>query len=148
MSGFWTTGRLEGHCLCGAVTIVVDGPHEAAVGACHCRMCQRWNGSLYMAFEAPAESVAATGNVSRYASSPFTERAFCTACGSHLWLRQIQGGDAYELFPGLFPEVSAMPLRSEIYVDKAPAYVPLSGVHRRTSEAEYQAANPHLEGDA
>jgi hypothetical protein len=35
------TGRLSGACLCGAVHIAIDGHYVAAVGACHCSMCQR-----------------------------------------------------------------------------------------------------------
>lgn len=48
---------LSGHCLCGAVTITVDGAHDPRVGACHCRMCQRWSGGLFLCFEAEASAV-------------------------------------------------------------------------------------------
>ena len=75
---------LTGHCLCGAVTIRVAGDHDPRVGACHCRMCQRWSGGLFLCFDAPAASVTVEGPVARYRSSPFAERAFCATCGSHL----------------------------------------------------------------
>lgn len=140
-------GRLEGRCLCGAVEIVVDGAHIAAVGACHCVMCQRWNGTLFGAFEASAEAITVRGKVMSYASSDFSERAFCPNCGSHLWLRQTKGGDGYELFPGLFPAAKDFPLVSEIYTDRAPDYLPLSGDHRKKTRAEYEAENAHLVGD-
>jgi hypothetical protein len=43
MSERTTVAPIEGQCLCGAVTIRV--PEGAGwVGACHCRMCQRWSG--------------------------------------------------------------------------------------------------------
>lgn len=142
------TGRLAGACLCGAVRISVDGAHVAAVGVCHCSLCQRSSGLVWGAFEASAPAVTISGTVSRYASTPFSERAFCGVCGSNLWLRNTDTDDAdYELMPALFPAARDFPLISEIYTDRAPAYVPLSGDHRRATRAEYEAKNPHLEGD-
>lgn len=141
-------GRMNGACLCGAVRITVDGAHVAAVGICHCSLCQRSAGVVWGAFEASPEAVTVAGTVGRHASTPFSERTFCPVCGSNLWLRNTDRGDApYELMPALFPEARDFPLISEIYVDRAPAYVPLSGDHRRATRAEYEAKNPHLEGD-
>ena len=48
---------LEGRCLCGAVKIRVKGGHDPRAGACHCRMCQRWTGGVFLCFEAAAEAV-------------------------------------------------------------------------------------------
>jgi hypothetical protein len=139
------TADLTGHCLCGAVTIRVAGPHDPRPGACHCRMCQRWSGGLFLCFEAEAEGVSVEGPVARYASSSFAERAFCSVCGSHLWMRD--GVDAYELMPGLFDESRDWPLRSEIYTDRALAAARLSGDHRRATRVEYEQKNPHVAGD-
>ncbi len=142
------TGKLHGKCLCGAVTIDVDGEYVAAVGACHCLMCQRSNGVLFAAFDAAADAVTVTGPVKRFQSSPFSQRAFCETCGSALWLRNTPSEDAgYELMPGLFAEAASFPLISEIYIDAAPAYLPLAGTHKRGTRAEYEAKNPHIEGD-
>lgn len=142
------TGKFSGQCLCGAVQIEVDGDYIAAVGACHCLMCQRWNGTLYAAFSASAEAVRHTGEITRHASSHFAERAFCGTCGSHLWLRDTHETDAeYELMPGLFADAARFPLISEIYIDRAPKYVALSGEHPRKPRAEYEAKNLFVEGD-
>ncbi len=78
---------IEGHCLCGAVTVTVAGAHDPRPGACHCRMCQRWSGGLFLCFNADAEGVTVQGPVARFQSSDFAERAFCAVCGSHLWMR-------------------------------------------------------------
>lgn len=138
---------LTGHCLCGTVTITVAGAHDPRPGACHCRMCQRWAGGVFMCFEAQAEAVTVSGEVSRYASSGFSERAFCPRCGSHLWMRDTDtAGDSYELMPGLFDAARDWPIRSEIYVDGAIAT--LTGNHPRATGAEYQAHNRFVEGDA
>lgn len=141
-------GRLEGRCLCGDVSITVDGGYVAAVGACHCGMCQRWNGVAFACFSASPEAVTITGPATRHASSDFAERAFCATCGSHLWMRTTQPEEDYEFMPGLFPEAAQFPLISEIYVDCAPAYAQLSGDHKRATRAEYEAKNPFVEGEA
>ena len=145
-----STSAITGHCLCGAVTIVVAGHHDPRVGACHCRMCQRWSGGLFLCFTADASAVAITGEVTRYRSSAFAERAFCARCGSHLWFNDVEeGGEpkSYELMPGLFDAARSWPLRSEIYVDRAMASLHLLGDHRRKSRAEYEAENRFIEGD-
>lgn len=145
-----STPAVTGHCLCGAVTITVAGEHDPGVGACHCRMCQRWSGGLFLSFTAEAAAVTVTGEVSRYRSSAFAERAFCPRCGSHLWFNDVEDGGeprSYELMPGLFDVARSWPLGSEIYVDRAMASVHLAGDHRRKSRAEYEAENPFVEGD-
>lgn len=142
------TGSLHGHCLCGAVRIAVAGDHVGGIGVCHCRLCQRWNGMVWGAFEAAPDAVSVTGTVARYRSTPFAERAFCPRCGTHLWLRDTDRAEAaYEVMPGLFDAAAAFPLMSEIYTDRAPAYAPLAGDHRRQARAEYEATHRHIEGD-
>ncbi|MEM1428142.1 MAG: GFA family protein [Pseudomonadota bacterium] len=142
------SGALQGHCLCKAVVVRVSGRHLAAVGICHCRLCQRWNGTIWGAFEADPAAVTISGEVARYASTEFSERAFCPRCGTHLWLRDTDSETApYELMPGLFDGAAEFPLISEIYTDRAPAYAPLAGEHRRKTRAEYEANNRHIEGN-
>ncbi len=137
-----------GRCLCGAVTIRVDGAHDPRIGACHCRMCQRWSGGMFSGFDADAGAVAVDGPVTRFASSHFAERAFCPTCGTHLWFRDTDRDDApYELTPGLFDDALGWPLRSEVYADRAMAAFRLEGDHRRTTGAEYETTNQFVEGD-
>ncbi len=141
---------MTGRCLCGAVTITVAGTHDSRVGACHCRMCQRWSGGLFLCFDAEAAAVTVTGEVTRYRSSDFAERAFCPRCGSHLWFNDVEEGGQplrYELMPGLFDATRSWPVRSEIYVDRAMACVRLAGEHLLRSRAEYEAGHPFVEGD-
>lgn len=138
---------LTGHCLCGDVTVTVDGAHVPAPGACHCRMCQRWSGGVFMCFEADAEAVTVTGEVTRYASSGFAERAFCPRCGSHVWMRDTDRDDnSFELMPGLFDEARGWAMRSEIYTDDA--IVRLRGDHPTATRAQYEAKNKFVKGDA
>ncbi len=141
------TEAITGHCLCGAVRITV-GAAEHGVGACHCAMCQRWTGALFLTFSAAAASVGVTGDVRLYASSAFAERAFCPQCGSHLWMRDTDGPDRpYDLMPGLFAAAGGWPLQSEIYIDQVPDYVALAGDHSRKTAAEYERDSPSVEDD-
>ncbi len=141
-------GFLEGHCLCGSVKVRVDGLHDPRAGSCHCRMCQRWSGGLFLCFSAAAEAVGVTGPVTRYASSSFAERAFCATCGSHLWMRNLNEQDQdYDLMPGLFDEARGWPLRSEIYTDCAMASIALKGDHDRATAAAYEAKKAHTKAD-
>lgn len=140
-------GDLTGHCLCGAVTVAVSAAHDPRAGACHCRMCQRWSGGLFLSFNAGAGAVTVTGKVGRYRSSTFAERAFCPVCGSHLWMRDLESG-GYDLMPGLFDAAKDWPLRSEIYTDQAMAAVVLDGSHDRATAAEYEAVNPHVSANS
>lgn len=134
---------LRGQCLCGAVQITVAGAHHPAPGACHCRMCQRWSGGLFLCFEADDDAVTVTGHIARFASSSFAERAFCPTCGSHLWMRTTDNG--YDLMPGLFDDALHWPMRSEIYVDQAMAAVALKGDHPMATAAQYESKNPHIQ---
>lgn len=93
-----TGAQMTGHCLCGAVTVRVAGGHDPRPGACHCRMCQRWSGGLFLCFNADADGVAVDGPIARHASSDFAERAFCSVCGSHLWMRD-RTANTYDLMP-------------------------------------------------
>ena len=136
---------IEGRCLCGAVRIeIAELPGGAS--ACHCSMCRRWSGAATWGLVAGTQNVRVSGDVARYRSSSFAERAWCPACGTHLWVRDDGGG--YELVPGLFDEAADVPLVREVYADRAFACVRLAGDHVRRSRADYERDNPFVEGDA
>jgi hypothetical protein len=141
-------GTLHGQCLCGAVTLRIAGAHDPRVGACHCRMCQRWSGGLFLCFDVDSAALTVTGPVTRYPSSTFAERAFCAVCGSHLWLRDTGPDETtLDVMPGLFDAAKDWPLRSEVYADRALASVRLAGEHRRASQAEYEMKNLFVQGE-
>lgn len=137
---------MNGHCLCGAVTVEVAS-HRGFTAVCHCRMCQRWSGGLFVCVPVEAAGMAVAGPVVRFASSGFAERAFCGVCGSHLWYRAEGGDGHYAMMPGLFDEGRDWPVQSEIYVDRALPGLALAGDHPRATRAQYEARNDHLEGD-
>jgi hypothetical protein len=57
------------------VHIAIDGHYVAAVGACHCSMCQRSAGVMWAAFAADADAVTVTGEVRATPPPPFPEAA-------------------------------------------------------------------------
>ncbi len=136
---------MEGRCACGAVTVTAR-PSAPEVSACHCAMCRRWTGGAVWCLEAEADAVTAEGPVRVWRSSEFAERAFCGACGSHLWIRDDASG--YDLSPGLFDDAAGFPLVREIYVDRAFASARFAGGHARATAAEYEAGHRFIQGDA
>ena len=141
-------GRLQGKCLCGACALSIDGDYIAAVGVCHCSMCHRWSGGILGLFSASANAVQTNGPIARHPTSAFAERAFCSVCGSSLWMRDtIEPDSDYEFVIGAFPAAHDFPLISEIYTDTAPQFSTLSGNHKRATRAEYEARNRFVEGD-
>ncbi|MEL7274663.1 MAG: GFA family protein [Pseudomonadota bacterium] len=78
------SASLSGGCQCGAVRYSVDRLGKASV--CHCRMCQKAGGSLFMAL-VDAEGFRWTrGTASHFASSNLSNRGFCARCGTPLTL--------------------------------------------------------------
>lgn len=83
-------GKLDGHCLCGAISYSCDAdPVFTAV--CHCRHCQRQTGSAFsVVVGVPAEAFALEGDtVGEFVTvgedhGEDSLRRFCTACGSPL----------------------------------------------------------------
>ena len=130
----------KGECLCGAVRFVAQEV-DAEFGACHCKQCQRWTGSVFMSTEAPANSVEWTGLdfVETYSTSEWSERAWCRRCGSPLWFRGRTEDAPYEIPVGLFDETSGLRLTHEIFVDRKPEGFALAGDLERRTEAEMLA---------
>ena len=79
----------QGGCLCGAVRYECSAA-PLFMGNCHCRDCQRANGSPYNpAIGVPRSAVKITGDVKYYESKAdsgnIARRAFCPNCGSRLF---------------------------------------------------------------
>jgi len=133
--------KIDGHCLCGAVSIRVRR-HRAETGACHCTRCRRWAGGVFNVFRAAPDQVTVTGPAATYPGE-IAERGFCPRCGTSLWLRDNAGGD-YEFMVGVFDGAAEYPVISEIYIDRAFASCRLAGDHRRKTQAEFEADHPFI----
>ncbi|AMO72059.1 GFA family protein [Sphingorhabdus sp. M41] len=112
---------LTGHCLCGAVTIKAR-PVRPHVEACHCAMCRRWGGSAFLGVQCgPDVEIEGEDHVTRYASSDWAERGFCSQCGSNLFYR-FTPADNYSFPAGLFDDLGGATMSEQIFVDEKPDY--------------------------
>ena len=113
---------MQAQCLCGAVHVTAPTAHD--VHACHCTMCLRWNGGPGFSVVGGTE-VVVSGPVTRYASSDWAERAFCSRCGTHLFYRLVATNEHF-LAAGLFQDEDGLQLISQIYIDEKPPYYDLA----------------------
>lgn len=125
---------IEGHCLCGAVTVTAHAPNPT-LAACHCDMCCRQAGGVSMSLMTGDAAITVTGPVKTYRSSSWAERAFCSTCGSRLWYSTTQDGARY-LAAGLFDDAGGGILTVEYFADQCPEGYKLAGDHKRLSRAE------------
>ena len=130
--------KATGKCLCGAVTFVADDV-KTDVHSCHCGMCRRWNGGP--AFAASVGKVEFDGDrhITRYASSEWAERGFCSQCGANLFYR-LKEADHYILWMGTFDDQKPFSLEGEIYIDEKPSGYSLAGDHPRLTGEEFLAS--------
>lgn len=87
-----------GGCLCGAVRFGISGELDE-VSYCHCRMCQRANGSPVVAWmTVPVDHLTWTGQEpASYRSSPSASRFFCPTCGTPLAFQADDQRDRIDL---------------------------------------------------
>lgn len=124
----------KGQCLCAAVRFTADEV-ESDAGACHCRMCQRWSGAIFITATARGVRFDGEEHIGTYRASKWAERGFCSKCGSHLFYRFVDR-DEYEICVGVFDDQSDFILSAEIFVDRKPEGFALAGEHQRLTEAE------------
>ena len=125
---------IAGHCLCGAVTIVLDNP-KRQVELCHCDMCRRWGGAFYAALSGSDFMIAGEDFITQVRSSEWAERAFCAVCGSNLWYRFLPTGNR-SFLAGLFADAADFPIEREIFIDERADWCAVSGDHPRLTGAE------------
>lgn len=131
MSG---VGAIEGHCLCGAVSVTLFDP-STQLELCHCAMCRRWGGAYYAAATAEDFEIAGQDAIATYQSSDWGERAFCAKCGSHVWWRFKPTGNR-SFHAGLFADADGFGIEKEIFVDERAVWSDTSGDHPRQTGAE------------
>ncbi len=83
---------LTGGCQCGDVRYALH-TEPVSTDLCHCRMCQKAMGNLFMAVASvPREQLTWTaGAPATYQSSRIAERGFCAKCGTPLSFRYLEG---------------------------------------------------------
>jgi hypothetical protein len=108
------TARMTGSCLCGAVNWSYDDPF-AAMLHCHCSICRKHHGSLFVTFYAGGLSTfhwrGGTEKIKTWQSSPGGRRSFCSDCGSAVPLvdsvhkRVFMAAGSFDQEPGIRPQM-------------------------------------------
>jgi hypothetical protein len=124
-----------GRCLCGKVGVTAKAV-TLEVHACHCNMCQLWNGGPTMSVHCGTE-VSFTNEqlISIYPSCSWAELGFCKNCGSHLFYRSTENGE-YIIQTGTFDSADGFLLNQQIFVDEKPAFYSFANETRDLTGAE------------
>ena len=127
--------KVNGKCLCGSVELEVDLA-TSEVGACHCSMCRKWSGGPMMVVDC-GESVKLSSEdfISRYPSSEWAERGFCSKCGTHLFYF-LKLNNQYHIPAGLLDIEDNYHFSHQIFVDEKPAYYNFSNETQNMTGAE------------
>ncbi|WP_029057167.1 GFA family protein [Stappia stellulata] len=110
--------RLQGGCLCGAVRFSAL-PETREMGVCHCSMCRRWSGGIFMAVACNDVAMAEGSVPGVYGSSEYGERVFCERCGSSLMWRMRDGSHS-SVSAQAFDDPTVFTFTSEIFIDEKP----------------------------
>lgn len=115
------TVKKSGKCLCGEVGIVANTVNLEA-HACHCNMCQLWNGGPTMSVHCGTDvSFKNEESISVYKSCAWAELGFCKKCGSHLFYRSIDSGE-FIIQTGTFDSAEGFVLDQQIFIDEKPPF--------------------------
>ncbi len=115
---------IDGACLCGAITVVL----EAIAGPlmfCHCRECRKSAGAPFIAVLPVPTSAFQLHDLRQrlaaYRVTPNKARYFCSACGSPVY-SQRDGADTVRVRAGLLNLPADVPLGGHIYCADAAAW--------------------------
>lgn len=97
--------EFEGGCLCGAVRYRAISPPVRGV-ICHCSMCRKHSGAPILAFVhfRIEDFTWIRGEPTRYRSSAFAERGFCSTCGSTISMHETVLVDRVQIAVGTLDE--------------------------------------------
>lgn len=132
-----TTKTLErtAQCLCGGVKFSAR-LKNGEVGVCHCSMCRRWSGGIFLSVEAVGDlEFERDDALGVYTSSDWGERCFCSKCGSTLFWRMRNGRHTVVSAQAL-DDLPEPRLSGEIFFDEKPDYYNFAEATRKMTGAE------------
>ena len=114
---------VSGSCVCGAVRFESDASPVFMLN-CHCRDCQRTNGSGYAAIMGlPRSAVTVYGEPRFFSvvggSGNAVERGFCAACGSQVIIKIARSPHLIGLQAGCLDDPSIYRPTKDLFVDSA-----------------------------
>lgn len=135
--------KINSKCLCGAVELEVE-LSNTEIAACHCSMCRKWSGGPMLAIDSgELKSMSNESLVTRYPSSEWAERGFCSKCGTHLFYF-LKPANQYHFPIGLLDSGSKYKFSHQIFIDEKPEYYSFSNETQNMTGAEVFA---HFESD-
>ncbi|MEZ5921551.1 MAG: GFA family protein [Parvularculaceae bacterium] len=130
--------ELSGQCLCGAVKFNATAEREE-MGVCHCAMCRRWTGGVFMAVTCKRVNVEDKSELGVFVSSDWGERCFCKKCGSTLfWRMRDESHNAVSI--QAFDNPEAFAFTSEIFIDEKPSSYEFANKTKKMTGQEVIAA--------
>jgi hypothetical protein len=124
---------LTGGCQCGAVRYALYA--EPTADICHCRMCQKATGNLFMATAGvPRDKFAwIAGAPATWQSSAIAERGFCAKCGTPLSFRYLSGARISVTTGSLDQPARARPTSQIGIESRVPWFSDLAGLPASTT---------------
>ena len=116
---------MKGGCLCGGVTIRVEGELEHQPEACHCLQCRKQSGHFLAAVNVRKSRLTIRGeeNIGWYRSSEKVDRGFCKTCGSTLfWAPNMEDYEWIAVAMGLFDLPTGTRLEKHTFVGQKGDY--------------------------
>ncbi len=116
----------EGGCLCGAVRYrSAAAPLRGVI--CHCSMCRKHSGAPILAFvHFPRESFLwLKDEPTRYPSSEFAQRGFCSICGSTLSMHEEVLGDRVQVTVGSLDEPDRVRMDDHVWTKEQISWLKL-----------------------
>ncbi|MGH8382388.1 GFA family protein [Pseudomonas sp.] len=89
-----STPQYHGSCLCGAISLRIDGQIKA-VTHCHCSQCRKAHGAAFASYgSVPGAALTVSDPdeaIRVFKSSPSISRSFCSTCGANLFWADAAG---------------------------------------------------------
>ena len=120
--------------MCGAVTYKAEV--SGNFSACHCKMCQQWASGLFMGVHTDGfELTGGEAEFTRFKSSDWAERGFCSKCGSNIYYHAVEYGHP-SVSLGSLDDTSGLTRTHEYYTDKEPLGLGRTDKTETMTEAE------------
>ena len=95
---------MSGGCVCRRIRFTAEVESSDAY-LCHCRMCQRSSGNVSLALVGVEQAaVRWSAEPDWYRSSAIAQRPFCSACGTSLGFRYVEGTTRMDLTVASFDD--------------------------------------------
>lgn len=132
---------LTGGCFCGTVRYEADGVpfHETN---CHCDICRRTSGAPMVAwFSVPKPGFRlVSGEPTRFHSTAFGTRSFCSRCGTQLTFENGATPDEIDITVSSLDEPDQLPPKDHTYIRSRLHWIKLAD-----QLPQYQEARPETD---